>query len=345
MHLTPLWDKGDKVQGWHDKVARAAVLDLRAPKIAVTTGLAPVGPGPARRDGQRCGTPRRRHRSSRRPGRRLRGGLRHRSSRGRRLSRPPTRGRSRRRLPPRRPAAVSSPAYPERARRAPGRPAGPAAQQPVSRSSRSSRSSRTPQPQPVQAQQPVQSQPVQQVQPQTPGSAWPSKTWPAAQEPAAPPAQPVAPATRPELPPQQHPESRPTRPVSFPVDGAPQAPAQAEESWEATRMQAPSLVPAAVVTVVLELESGARQVDRRTRAGGPQPAGRRRFADHPRADRRPDAVGVEEPRRDGRRPRRALADRPRLHERHGRLGPWPLTAGRGARRARARADGFHHPRR
>lgn len=254
VHLTPLWDKGDKVQGWHDKVARSVVLDLRAPKIAVTTGLAPVGPGPRApgRPALRTGTP----------------------------SAPVQ--QTSRQMPSQAPAALQHPGTPPVAApdpwSFPQTPAAPAAgggiitgipgsapgappAQPV-QPPQQPQPVQAPQPQPVQQQYPVQSQPVQQVQPQAPESAWPSKTWPAAQpEPAAPPVhQPVAPPVRHELPPQQHPESRPTRPVTFPADGAALPPAQAEESWEATRMQAPSLVPAAVVTVVLELESGARHV-------------------------------------------------------------------------------------
>lgn len=252
VHLTPLWDKGDKVQGWHDKVARSAVLDLRAPKIAVTTGLAPVGPGPRApgRPALRTATP----------------------------SAPVQ--QASRQMPSQAPAAPQHPGTPPVAAPDPwsfpqtpaapaaggvitgipgSAPSGPPAAQPVQQQPQPVQAQ---QPQPVQQPYPVQSQPVQQVQPQAPESAWPSKTWPAAQpEPAAPPVQqPAAPPVRHELPPQQHPESRPTRPVSFPGDGVARPPAQADESWEATRMQAPSLVPAAVVTVVLELESGARHV-------------------------------------------------------------------------------------
>lgn len=247
VHLTPLWDKGDKVQGWHDKVARSVVLDLRAPKIAVTTGLAPVGSGPRApgRPALRTATP----------------------------SAPVQ--QTSRQMPSQAPAAPQhpSPQYPGTPPVAapdpwsfPQSPAAPAAGGGIITGIPESAPGAPPaaqpvqqpqQPQPVQAQQP---QPVHQ-QPQPPESAWPSKTWPAAQEAAAPPVQqPAAPPIRHELPPQQHPESRPTRPVSFPGDGAAQPPAQAEELWEATRMQAPSLVPAAVVTVVLELESGARHV-------------------------------------------------------------------------------------
>ncbi|MEV0951730.1 RDD family protein [Promicromonospora sp. NPDC050249] len=247
VHLTPLWDKGDKIQGWHDKVARSVVLDLRAPKIAVTTGLAPVGPGPRApgRPALRTATP----------------------------SAPVQ--QTSRQLPSQAPAAPQHPGTPPVAAPDPWSfPQAPVAPPaggiitgiPGSAPGASPAAQPVQQPQPVQQQpvqqHPVQSQPVQQVQHQQPPEpAWPSKTWPAQVEPAAPPVQqPVAPPVRHELPPQQHPESRPTRPVTFPGEGAAQAPAQAEESWEATRMQAPSLVPAAVVTVVLELESGARHV-------------------------------------------------------------------------------------
>lgn len=239
VHLTPLWDKGDKVQGWHDKVARSVVLDLRAPKIAVTTGLAPVGPGPRApgRPAVRAATP----------------------------SAPVQ--QTSRQMPSQAPAAPQHPGTPPVAApdpwSFPQAPAAPPAGGGIITGIPGSAPGASPAAQPVQQpQHPVQSQPVQQVQHQQPPEpAWPSKTWPAQAEPAAPPVQqPAAPPVRHELPPQQHPESRPTRPVTFPGDGAAQAPAQAEESWEATRMQAPSLVPAAVVTVVLELESGARHV-------------------------------------------------------------------------------------
>ncbi|WP_036964548.1 RDD family protein, partial [Promicromonospora kroppenstedtii] len=43
--LSPLWDKGGKVQGWQDKAARSVVIDIRAPQVP-GTGLTPVAAGP-----------------------------------------------------------------------------------------------------------------------------------------------------------------------------------------------------------------------------------------------------------------------------------------------------------
>ncbi|MFJ3403418.1 RDD family protein [Promicromonospora sp. NPDC090134] len=250
--LSPLWDKGDKVQGWQDKAARSVVVDVRAPQIALTTGLAPVGPGPRApgRPAMRTAAP-----AAPAPGQYASA-----------------------QLPPLSPAAPQAPAQPSVAApdpwsfpQAPAQgapaPAGdglitgipgsgagapPAQQQPVQQPAQQHYQ------QPAEQQQPVQ-QPVQQQ----PESAWPARTWP---EQAAPPAQ-QAPAT---LPPQQHPESRPTRRVTLPQDGAaaaqpapvsqPTLPPQSDGFSDSTRMQAPVLEPAAVVTVALELESGERRV-------------------------------------------------------------------------------------
>ncbi|MFD7309944.1 RDD family protein [Promicromonospora sp. NPDC059942] len=256
--LSPSWDKGDKVQGWHDKAARSIVVDVRAPQIALTTGLAPVGPGPRApgRPAMRTAAP-----AAPAPGQ---------------YASP--------QLPPLSPAASQAPAqqpvaapdpwsFPQAPAQGAPAPTGdglitgipgsgpgapPAQQQPVQQQP-------VQQPAQQQYQQPAPQQPVQQQPaPQQPESAWPARTWPAQQEQAAPPAQ-QAPAT---LPPQQHPESRPTRRVTLPQDGAaqpapvsqPTLPPQSDGFSDSTRMQAPVLEPAAVVTVTLELESGERRV-------------------------------------------------------------------------------------
>lgn len=235
--LSPLWDKGGKVQGWHDKAARSVVVDVRAPQVAVTTGLAPVGPGP---------------RAPGRPALRPTG-----------PSAPAPGQYAPAQMPPLTPAAPQAPVQPPVAAPDPWAfPQSPATGAPAPSGDgliTGIPGSAPSAPPATQPQQPMQ-QPAQPTPQQQPGSAWPAKSWPV-QEPAAPPVQ------QPEAPAQQHPESRPTRPVSFPQDGAarqpapaqPPAPAQ-EPGWDATRMQAPVLEPAAVVTVTLELESGARHV-------------------------------------------------------------------------------------
>ena len=211
--LSPLWDKGGKVQGWHDKAARSVVLDVRAPQIVMATGLAPATSGPRAPGKPALRTP-----------------------------------------PPPASAPMTQAPMAQAPQPAPG-PATAAAPDPWAFPQ---------QPAPAPAGNglitgvpgstdgvPPSAEPVQSAQP--------------VQQPA------VQPARYPDLPPQQHPESRPTRPVAFPRDGAAPAPAPRsgpaelpapaqEAAWDATRMQAPDLVPAAVVNVTLELESGARQV-------------------------------------------------------------------------------------
>jgi uncharacterized RDD family membrane protein YckC len=227
VHLTPKWDKGDKVQGWHDKAARAVVLDIRAPQIVVSTGLAPVAAGP-RAPGKpalRTAAP-----SAPAPGQ---------------YASP--------QMPPLTPAAPQAPAQaPVTAPDPWSFPQGPAAGAPAPTGNGLITgipgSAPGAQP-PAQPAPPAQPTPTPQQQPE----AWPAKTWPVQQEPAAPPMQqPVhQPVQQPALPPQQHPESRPTRRVTLPPQG--------EELSDRTRMQ-PVLEPAAVATVVIELESGARHV-------------------------------------------------------------------------------------
>lgn len=248
--LSPLWDKGGKVQGWHDKAARSVVVDVRAPQIALSTGLAPVGPGPRApgRPAMRTAAP-----SAPAPGQYAAA-----------------------QMPPLSPAAPQAPAQPSVAAPDPwafpqapaqGAPA-PAGDGLITGIPGSGAGAPPVQQQPVQqpTQQYQQPAPQQQPAPGQPESAWPARTWPAQQEQAAPPAQ-QAPAT---LPPQQHPESRPTRGVTLPQDGAaparpapvaqPTLPPQSDGFSDSTRMQAPVLEPAAVVTVALELESGERRV-------------------------------------------------------------------------------------
>ncbi|MEV0892265.1 RDD family protein [Promicromonospora sp. NPDC050262] len=260
--LSPLWDKGGKVQGWQDKAARSVVVDVRAPQIALSTGLAPVGPGP------------------RAPGRPAV-----------RTAAPPAPAPGQyasAQMPPLSPVAPQAPAQPSVAAPDPWAfPQAPAQGAPaptgdglITGIPGSGAGAPSAQQQPAQQyQQPAPQQPVQQYQqpapqqpapqqpaPGQPESAWPARTWPAQQEQAAPPAQ-QAPAT---LPPQQHPESRPTRGVTLPQGGAapaqpapvaqPTLPPQSEGFSDSTRMQAPVLEPAAVVTVALELESGERRV-------------------------------------------------------------------------------------
>jgi uncharacterized RDD family membrane protein YckC len=273
--LSPLWDKGGKVQGWHDKAARAVVVDVRAPQVAVATGLAPVGPGP-----RAPGKPAMRTAAPSGP-----------ASTPYTPSQLPPLGATTPQAPARPPVAAPDPWSFPQAPVAP--PTGDGLITGIPGSAPSASPAAQPQPAPVQqpvqqpvqppapVQQPVQAQqpaPAQQPEPRS-ESAWPSKTWPAGQEPEAPPAQqappvqqapvqqpvqqpaPVQQPVRPGLPPQQHPESRPTRPVTLPQGGAAAAPAQQEEpAWDATRMQAPVLEPAATVTVTIELESGARRV-------------------------------------------------------------------------------------
>ncbi|MGW2091786.1 RDD family protein [Promicromonospora sukumoe] len=272
--LSPLWDKGGKVQGWHDKAARSVVVDVRAPQVA-GTGLTPVAAGP------------------RAPGKP--------AVRPTAPAAPATGQYAPAQMPPLSPAAPQAPAQPAVAAPDPwafpqapaqGAPAAagdglitgipgsapsappaqqaPAQQQPYQQPAAQQQPQQPAQQQPYQQQpapsQPVQQQPVQQPAPQQHESAWPSRTWPAQQEQAA---QQPAPAG---LPQQQHPESRPTRGVGHPQNGAPAQPAPAappaqaalpphrEEVSDATRMQAPVLEPAAVVTVTVELESGERRV-------------------------------------------------------------------------------------
>lgn len=218
--LSPLWDKGGKVQGWHDKAARSVVLDVRAPQVVVATGLAPATAGP-RAPGQPA--------------------LRAPAPSAPASSAPAPMAQAPQQMPAPAPAAPDPWAFPQRPVSA---PAGNGLITGVPGSTPGAPPSAEPA-------QPVQ-QPAQPVQPVQP-----------VQQPAAPPVR------RPDLPPQQHPESRPTRPVAFPRDGAvpaaspapprPSVPAE-QVAWDATRMQAPDLVPAAVVTVALELESGARHI-------------------------------------------------------------------------------------
>ena len=206
--LSPLWDKGGKVQGWHDKAARSVVVDVRAPQVAMATGLAPVAPGPrapgkpAMRTAASAPTP---YTPAQQPPQ---------AAAPQSPARPPVTAPDPWAFPQ---APVAPPTgeglitgIPGSAPSAPAQPA-PAQPAPV-------------QPAPA---------PVQQPQPQQP--------------------------TQPEVPQQEHPESRPTRPVTLQQDGATAAPAQQEEpAWDATRMQAPVLEPAATVSVTIELESGAR---------------------------------------------------------------------------------------
>ncbi|MFD7021019.1 RDD family protein [Promicromonospora sukumoe] len=285
--LSPLWDKGGKVQGWHDKAARSVVVDVRAPQVA-GTGLTPVAAGP-----RAPGKPAVRPTAPAAPASSPYG-----------------------QMPPLSPAAPQAPAQPAVAApdpwafpQAPAQgapaaggdglitgipgsaPSAPPAQQapaqqqapsqPVQQQPYQQPSAQQPVQQPVQ-QQPYQQQPAPQQPPvqqpaQQPGSAWPARTWPVQQEQAAQqqaPQQEQAPQQQAPagLPPQQHPESRPTRGVGHPQNGAPAQPApaappaqaalppQRDEVSDATRMQAPVLEPAAVVTVTVELESGERRV-------------------------------------------------------------------------------------
>lgn len=232
VHLTPKWDKGDKVQGWHDKAARSVVLDIRAPQIVVSSGLAPVAPGP------------------RAPGKPA---LRTAAPSAPTPSAPAPGQYAPAQMPPLSPAAPQAPAQPPMAAQDPWSfPQGPAAGAPAPAGNGlitgipGSAPAAQPPAQPAQPPMPAQQQP----------EAWPAKTWPV-QEPAAPPMQ------RPELPPQQHPESRPTRRTTLPQDGAarPAAglPPHGDDLSDRTRMQ-PVLEPAGVVTVTIELESGARHV-------------------------------------------------------------------------------------
>lgn len=245
--LSPLWDKGGKVQGWQDKAARSVVVDVRAPQVA-GTGLTPVAAGP------------------RAPGKP--------AVRPTAPAAPATGQYAPAQMPPLSPAAPQAPAQPAVAApdpwafpQAPAQGASaaagdglitgipgsgpsappaqqpPAQQQPYQQPAAPQQPQQQPQQQPTQQQptqqqptqqqpapsQPVQQQPVQQPAPQQPESAWPARTWPAQPAPAAPPAQAALPPHR-------------------------------EEVSDATRMQAPVLEPAAVVTVTVELESGERRV-------------------------------------------------------------------------------------
>jgi len=234
VHLTPKWDKGDMVQGWQDKAARSVVLDVRAPQIVVSSGLAPVAPGP------------------RAPGKP--------ALRTAAPSAPAPGQYAPAQMPPLTPAAPQVPAQPPVAAQDPWSfPQGPAAGAPAPTGNGlitgipGSAPGAQPPAQPAQPAQPPMPAPQQP-------EAWPAKTWPA-QEPAAPPMQ------QPELPPQQHPESRPTRRTTLPQDGAAPAarpapaglPPQGGDLSDRTRIQ-PVLEPAGVVTVTIELESGARHV-------------------------------------------------------------------------------------
>ncbi|WP_369370944.1 RDD family protein [Promicromonospora sp. Populi] len=227
--LSPLWDKGDKVQGWQDKAARSVVIDTRAPRIMMSTGLAPVAPGP-RAPGLpalRPAAP-----SFGQPG----------------SAQLPSRAPVGPQAPVQAPVAAPDPwAFPQSPAPAAAAPTGDGLITGIPGSAPGAPPA-GPMQQPVQPVQPVQQQPVQPVQQQPapapaqrPESAWPSKTWPAPQEQVAPPVQqPVAP------------------PVQQPV--RPELPPQRDELSDATRMQAPVLEPAAVATVVIELESGERRV-------------------------------------------------------------------------------------
>lgn len=248
--LSPLWDKGGKVQGWQDKAARSVVIDIRAPQVP-GTGLTPVAAGP-----RAPGKPAMRPTAPTAPA-------------------APAQGQyGSPQLPPLSPAGQQPPAQPAVAApdpwafpqapaqgapaaaggdslitgipgSAPSAPSGqPVQQQPYQQQPYQQPAQQQPV-QPVQqpAQQPVQQQPAQQ-----PGSAWPTKTWPAGQEPAAPAQQ--APA-----------QPAPVQPAPVqPTPAQPTLPPQSDEFSDATRMQAPILEPAATVTVAIELESGERRV-------------------------------------------------------------------------------------
>ncbi|MFE7505264.1 RDD family protein [Promicromonospora sp. NPDC057488] len=251
--LSPLWDKGGKVQGWQDKAARSVVIDIRAPQVP-GTGLTPVASGP-----RAPGKPAVRPTAPAAPAQGQYGSP---------------------QLPPLSPAGQQAPAQPPVAApdpwafpQAPAQgapaaggdslitgipgsapsapPAQPVQQQPPAQPAQQQPYQQQPYQQPAQ-QQPVQpiQQPAQQPA-QQPGSAWPTKTWPAGQEPGAPAQQaPAQPAPVQPAPVQPTP-AQPAQPT---------LPPQSDEFSDATRMQAPILEPAATVTVAIELESGERRV-------------------------------------------------------------------------------------
>lgn len=240
--LSPLWDKGGKVQGWQDKAARSVVIDIRAPQVP-GTGLTPVASGP-RAPGKPAVRPT--------------------------APAAPAQGQfGSQQLPPLSPAGQQVPAQPAAATPDPWAfPQAPAQGAPAANgdslitgipgSAPSAPPAQPVQQQPYQqpaqpVQQPAQHQPVQPVQQQPAqqsGSAWPTKTWPAGQEPAAPAQQ--APAQPAPVQPA------PAQPA--PAQPAPDLPPQSDGFSDATRMQAPILEPAATVTVAIELESGERRV-------------------------------------------------------------------------------------
>ncbi|MCF4122828.1 RDD family protein [Antribacter sp. KLBMP9083] len=222
--LSPLWDKGGRRQGWHDKVARAVVVDVRGavetiPAVPATANApgryapatvapmappSPVGPPPATSP---WATPM--------PG----------------------------------PAAPAAPAFPGTGQTSPAAPAQPdpwsfPSAQPAADGGAgiiTGVPGVTSPSGPAAAQQPPVAQPLA---PQAP----------APQAPA-----PYAPA--PQAPPAafQQPDSRPTRPAQHPGEATGEQP-----SWDTTRMGLPTspgvLTPAPLTTVVLELESGSRHV-------------------------------------------------------------------------------------